>query len=126
MSNLIVSDANGDPISCPNPMDSDVCGGDLSVCMAKKLGGCLPILSSQYRNALSVAGSCGIAFSTIMFVSLAFTCFLMRAIRKRAVEEKGGASAKLPQSDEPEQTQEDTTATGETEEPGTPEPDNEV
>lgn len=121
--NLIVSNEQGEPITCFNPMDSDVCGGSLAVCAARKLGGCLPFLSDEYRSALSVAGSCGIAFSVVMFVSLAFTCFLMRAIRKRTVEEKGGVLSKVPQSDEQESAEAAETNAEEVEEPGTPEPE---
>jgi FtsH-binding integral membrane protein len=45
--------------------------------------GCVPTLSSSLKSNLTTAGNCGIAFSVIMFVGLAFTCFLMRGIQSK-------------------------------------------
>jgi hypothetical protein len=123
---VVFSPVTGEPITCPNPMDSDVCAGNLNTCQQMKKGGCLPVLSQNYKSALSVAGSCGIAFSSIMFVSLAFTCFLMRAIRHRSMETKGNSQKASDQIDEADSQALDTQVTGGEEEPGTPEPENEV
>jgi hypothetical protein len=46
---------------------------------------CQDLMVASFQNNFQTAGSCGIAFSVIMLVSLAFTAYLMVGIRESAV-----------------------------------------
>ena len=48
-------------------------------------GGCTPILINSFQSNFNTAGGCGIAFAVIMFVGLAFTCYLMRGIKDKGM-----------------------------------------
>ena len=47
--------------------------------------GCLPLMEKSFNDNFQTAGSCGIAFSCVMVVSLLFTAYLMVGIRETAV-----------------------------------------
>ena len=48
---------------------------------------CQPIMVSSFQTNFNTAGSCGIAFSVVMVLSLALTAWLMRGIRETAVNQ---------------------------------------
>lgn len=48
---------------------------------------CLPLMVDSFESNFTTAGACGIAFSCVMVVSLAFTAYLMIGIRKSAVNQ---------------------------------------
>lgn len=48
---------------------------------------CAPLMLDSFSANFNTAGACGIAFSVIMIVSLAFTAYLMVGIRESAVNQ---------------------------------------
>lgn len=48
---------------------------------------CQQLMVDSFQSNFQTAGSCGIAFSVIMLVSLAFTAYLMVGIRESAVNQ---------------------------------------
>jgi len=72
------------------------CPGDQS--NWPNLLGCAVVLTTDFQANYNTAGACGIAFSVLMFVGLAFTCFLMKGIKAKgyglAIEKNRARTAK--------------------------------